>query len=84
MVPILKGVLYVRDYTIRVRFADGVQGDVDLADELWGEVFEPLRESAMFQAFRLDKELNTIAWPTGADLAPEFLHERASIARSRH
>lgn len=83
MVPVLEDAVYVRDYTIRVRFADGVEGNVDLVDELWGEVFEPLRELAMFQAFRLDKELNTIAWPTGADLAPEFLYERASAALTR-
>ena len=32
----------------------------------------------MFRQFRLDRELNTIAWPTGADLAPEYLYEQAS------
>jgi len=77
MVPTLEHATYVRDYTIRIRFTDGVEGDVDLKDELWGEVFEPLRNPDAFRAFRVDKELNTIAWPTGADLAPEFLHERA-------
>ena len=78
MTPILEHAKFVGDYTIRVRFSDGVEGNVDLKDELWGEVFEPLIKPKAFQAFRLDKELNTIAWRTGADLAPEFLHERAS------
>lgn len=60
-----------------MRFADGVEDDIDLEGELWGEVFEPLQEPAVFRGFRLDAELNTLTWPSGADLAPEFLYERA-------
>jgi hypothetical protein len=45
---------------------------------LWGEVFEPLKDLAVFQGFRLDTELNTISWETGADLAPEYLYERTA------
>ena len=45
----------------------------DLADELWGEVFEPLRDPAFFGRFTVD---HTLVWPNGADFAPEFLHER--------
>jgi hypothetical protein len=69
---------YKGGYTIHIRFSDGVEGDADLSQELWGEVFEPLKDMGVFQQFRLDRELNTIVWPTGADLAPEFLYERAS------
>ncbi|MBK8267152.1 MAG: DUF2442 domain-containing protein [Planctomycetes bacterium] len=78
MTPKLKHAEYVREYTIHISFADGVEGDIDLTDELWGEVFEPLKNPEVFKAFRLDEELNTITWPTGADLAPEFLYERAA------
>ena len=78
MIPKIESAEYVRGYTIRIRFADGTEGDVDLAEELWGEVFEPLKDTDVFRGFRLDKELNTVVWPTGADLAPEFLYERAS------
>ena len=42
------------------------------------EVFEPLKDLAVFRRFRLDTELNTIIWETGADLAPEYLYERAA------
>lgn len=78
MIPKLESAEYVTGYTIRLRFADGTEGDVDLKDELWGEVFEPLQDPAVFRRFRLDAELNTLTWPSGADLAPEFLYERAA------
>ncbi len=74
MVPRLESAMYVAGYRIYLRFADGQQGEVDLAPELWGEVFEPLRDPAVFRAFSLDRQSNTIVWPGGADLAPEFLY----------
>jgi hypothetical protein len=78
MIPKLESAEYVSDYRIRLRFADGRTGEIDLKDELWGEVFEPLKDLAVFKRFRLDRETNTIAWETGADLAPEYLYERAA------
>lgn len=78
MIPTIQNVTYVSNYNIHVRFADGVEADIDLTSELWGAVFEPLKDLAVFQAFRHDKELNTIVWPTGADLAPEFLYAQAT------
>ncbi|MFI5398481.1 MAG: DUF2442 domain-containing protein [Candidatus Binatia bacterium] len=66
---------YVKDYVVWLRFSDGLEGEVDLRDELYGEVFEPLKDPAVFQAFSVQPEWRTIAWPNGADLAPEFLHE---------
>lgn len=68
---------FVQGFIIHFKFADGVAGNIDLQDELWGEVFAPLRKPEVFQNFRLDTELNTVVWPTGADLAPEYLYERA-------
>ncbi|MBI5850133.1 MAG: DUF2442 domain-containing protein [Planctomycetes bacterium] len=38
----------------------------------------PLKDLELFRRFRLDEELNAITWPSGADLAPEFLYEQAS------
>jgi hypothetical protein len=70
---------YERDYVIHLRFNDGAEGYVDLADELHGEVFAPLKDLANFRAFRVDPELETIVWDTGADLAPEFLHSRLLV-----
>jgi len=78
MIPRLEIAQYVADYRIRLRFADGREGEIDLAGELWGEVFEPLRDPVIFRSFQVDRELNTITWPTGADLAPEYLYERTA------
>lgn len=80
MTPRLCGAEYLRDYQILVTFEDGKTGVVDLRHELWGEVFEPLRDIELFRRFRFDPDLDTIVWPTGADLAPEYLYENAAAA----
>lgn len=64
--------------TLRVAFDDGSEKVVDLADELWGEVFEPLKDPAFFRRVRLNPETGTVEWPNGADLAPEFLYRRGT------
>jgi Protein of unknown function (DUF2442) len=75
MVPRLSAMKYIAAYRLWLQFADGSQGEVDLEQELWGEVFEPLRDQAYFKTVQLDKELNTIRWDNGADFAPEFLYQ---------
>ncbi|MHB1034634.1 MAG: DUF2442 domain-containing protein [Pirellulales bacterium] len=70
---------YLHDYVIWLRFNDSAEGTVDLQDELSGEVFEPLKDLRNFRRFRVDAELGTIIWENGADLAPEFLHEKMRV-----
>jgi hypothetical protein len=60
-----------------VRFLDGTSGTVDLAQELWGPMFEHLSNPEVFNQARVDLELETVVWPNGADLASEFLYEAA-------
>ncbi len=67
---------YLREYKIWLRFEDGTEGETDLAGELTGEVFEPLRDPAFFASFKVNPDTGTIEWPNGADLAPEFLYAR--------
>lgn len=76
MLPKLKEAEYRQGYRLWLRFADGVEGEVDLEAELWGEVFAPLKDASLFAAVRLDPELGTVTWPNGADFAPEFLYQR--------
>lgn len=77
MTPRITEAAYAGGYRIALCFEDGKRGEIDLEGELWGEMFEPLRDLEEFRSFRLDPELHTIVWPNGADLAPEFLYEQA-------
>jgi hypothetical protein len=62
-------------FVVRLGFDDGTTREVDLEDELWGPVFEPLlRDSQLFRQVRVDDELGTIVWPNGADMDPDVLH----------
>jgi hypothetical protein len=80
MLPRITDARYIADHTIWLRFADGVEGVVDLSRELEGEVFEPLKDEEYFKSFRLHPELKTLVWPNGADFAPEFLRATVRIA----
>lgn len=71
---------YRGGHRLFLRLSDGAQGEVDLSDHLDGRVFEPLRDPAVFATVRLDSELRTVAWPNGADFAPEFLRELLQTA----
>jgi hypothetical protein len=77
--PRLVEARHLRDFVIWLRFSDGAEGEVDLAGELEGPVFEPLRDPSYFRLLTLNPSLHTIAWPNGADLAPEFLYERVRV-----
>jgi len=65
------------DYRLRLTFADGTVGDADFKKHEWRGVFEPLQDPAYFARVQVDDEAGTIAWPNGADMAPEPLYEQA-------
>ena len=65
---------YLGDHKIKIRFDDGSEGIVDLSGSLEGKVFENLKNEKNFSKFKVDKELGTIVWENGADLAPEYLY----------
>ena len=65
---------YLEDYKVEVSFNDGRKGVADLSETLKGPVFEPLKDMSVFSQLRVDEELETIIWPNGADLAPEYLY----------
>ncbi len=66
-------VMPLPNYRLTVEFNDGVSGTVDLSQDLYGEVFEPLREEALFCQASAD-EYGAVAWPNGADIAPDALY----------
>lgn len=62
-------------FVLRLGFDDGSTREVELEHELWGPVFEPLRQDPqLFRQVRVDPELGTIVWPNGADMDPDVLH----------
>jgi len=75
----VKEAKYLHDYVIWLRFNDGAEGEIDLRDELEGEMFEPLKDLDKFRRFCVDPELETIVWENGADLAPEFLYDNMNV-----
>ncbi len=75
---------YIKDYQLKLKFNDGLEGVVDLSQELWGIMFESLKDKTMFSQVKLDKELDTIVWSNGADFAPEFLHALTQPAQENH
>jgi len=69
---------YRGEYRIHLAFNDGTEGTVDFSSWLEGTIFEPLKDYLYFQRFFL--EGGTLAWPNGADVAPETLYERAKAS----
>lgn len=60
-------------YRLAVEFEDGVTGTVELESQLFGPVFTPLRDDALFSQVRLD-EFGAPCWPNGADFAPDAIY----------
>lgn len=75
MIPRVAEVRPFPNFCLWVRFLDGISGMVDLSQDLWGPMFESLANPDVFNQARVDPELETVVWPNGADLAPEFLYQ---------
>ena len=71
----------VSEHRLWLCYDDGRQGEVDLAAELSGPVFEPLRDHEFFKRFTLNPDFHTLRWPNGADFAPEFLLRKLDETR---
>jgi hypothetical protein len=82
MIPRVVEVQSLPNHCLWVRFLDGTAGTVDLSQELWGPMFEPLANQELFNQVRVDSELETVVWPNGADLAPEYLYRVAQQSPS--
>lgn len=80
MSPRVAEVKALDGYTLWLRFQDGVSGTVDVSKELWGPMFEPLRDKVLFDRAAIHPELETVTWPNGADCSPEYLYEAAKAS----
>jgi hypothetical protein len=62
-------------YRLHIRFEDGVEGIVDLAEIVsFTGVFAPLKDRAYFVQVYANPDLGTICWPNGADVDPDVLY----------
>jgi hypothetical protein len=68
---------HVEGHRVHVWFNDGTDAEIDLSESLDGPVFEPLQDVGYFRSFSIIG--HTLAWPNGADFAPEYLR---SLART--
>lgn len=72
---LVRDVSYIGKYKLHLTFDDGVEKIVDLEPHLDGEIFEPLHDTKFFQKVRVNQDIDTITWPNGADMSPDFLYE---------
>jgi hypothetical protein len=72
--PRITSVEPLEGFRLRLAFTDGLVCEVDLSDDLWGQMAEPLRDPDYFRQVRVDTELGTVVWPNGYDLDPDVLH----------
>lgn len=73
----------VGEHRLHVAFDDGLSGEIDASNWPWRGVFEPLKDPNYFARVELDRQLGTISWPNGADVAPETLHLWVAEKRQR-
>jgi len=72
---------YVEGYKIKFKFNDGKTKVIDFKDQLWGEMFEPLKDIEYFKKFKLNPF--TIEWENGADFAPEYLYHYGELKKDK-
>jgi hypothetical protein len=75
LTPDIIGVTVPEHGRLRITFADGLSGEVDVLGRMHGPVFERARTREGFAEAYVDPETGTVCWPKGADLAPDTLYE---------
>ena len=74
----------VGPYTLRVEFNDHTQQVINFWPALWGELYTPLRDAALFNQVQISPEVHTLVWPNGADFDPETLHDWDQVGEMMH
>jgi hypothetical protein len=68
-------VSHMGGHRLRLRFDDGVEGEIDLAPRLsFHGVFAPLKDPRYFARVRVEPDGGTICWPNQADIDPVVLY----------
>lgn len=70
---------HIEGYKIEVIFEDGKKGIINLQSYIdKGGVFSRFSESEYFKQFYVNREIGTLCWPDGVDIAPETLYHEAT------
>jgi hypothetical protein len=78
IIHVVKAIV-IPPYELDITFDNGQRRRIDLSKELYGPIFEPLRDPEFFARVFVDPDSRTVTWPNGADFAPDFLFETAGI-----
>lgn len=73
----------VAPYTLELEFNNGAKKQVNLWPDLYGPIFEPLRDPEYFARAYVNPATRTVEWPNGADFAPEFLFDYAPASKAQ-
>jgi hypothetical protein len=76
LTPDITDAVAVGHGVLRITFADGLAGELDVLDRMRGPIFDQARTPEGFGQVVVDRETGTVTWPGGADLAPDTLYER--------
>jgi len=78
---VLTGVRVLARYVLELTFSTGEVKVIDMEPLMWGPVFEPVvADYHVFCQVHADPETGTIAWPNGADWAPDELYAKSKAA----
>jgi len=68
---------FLGGHRLFIRFEDSVEGEIDLETLIsFHGVFEPLKDPKEVAKVKVDPELGTICWESGADLDPDVLYAK--------
>ena len=79
MYPSVKNVAASADYMLVVDFDNGESRQLDMKPYLNFGVFKRLKDTQEFARVRVS--FDTIEWPSGADLDPEFVYSKSVAAQ---
>ena len=63
----------LKGYRLRVRYADGVEGIIDLSKQVGHGVFAPLSNDALFRNVQIG-DRGQIAWSDDLDICPDSVY----------
>jgi hypothetical protein len=78
---VVSGVRVLGRYVLELTFHTGEVKIIDLEPLMWGPIFQPvLADYGLFCQVFADPDAGTIAWPNGADWAPDELYKKSKSA----